>query len=61
LLKAGGTTLLMYVHNDGTSCLYAAAKRGHSAVAEVYVCGGRQERREGVLGSDGTRHMVQGL
>jgi len=47
MLKAGGTPLLMYVHNDGTSCLYAAAKRGHSAVAEVYVCRGRQREARG--------------
>ena len=35
LLKAGGAVLLMLVRNGGTSCLYTASEKGHSAVIKV--------------------------
>ena len=35
LLKAGGAALLMLVRNGGTSCLYTAFEKGHTAVVEV--------------------------
>jgi len=49
LCKAGGTRLMMRVLDDGASCLYIAAERGHAAVAEVGAGEGRQREAGRVL------------
>ena len=61
LCKEGGMPLLMCLDEDGWSCLYIAAQKGHTAVVEVRAGGGRQQEAGGHVGSDGTRHVVQGL
>ena len=35
LVEAGGKDLLMLTENGGVSCLYAAAVKGHYAMAKV--------------------------
>jgi hypothetical protein len=38
LVKEGGRDLLFLTLNDGRSCLYISASKGHLAVVEVSVC-----------------------
>jgi len=47
LVEAGGKDLLMLTNNNGGSCLFIAACKGHDGVAQVE-SGMSRHRKEGV-------------
>jgi len=55
-VKAGGKDLLMLIDDDGDSCLFIAAYRGHTDMAKVRqdICAGRKTGNESVCRQIGT-------
>jgi len=53
--------LLLLTDNNGTSCLWTAAKHGHGSVVEVGPGGRRERGKTACVSSDGTQHVLQRL